>query len=252
MAAGFGARSRSPKTAIWAALASTSVAFRKSVMFTPLNSASRSRIVATSAGRAERPFSTGPALRDHKKAEIARLNTIYGNLLSGAKAELIDGRARLVDAHRRRRRGALHGREDPDRHRRLAAHPQVSRQRTGDQLPTRCSTWRSFPSVWRSSAAATSRSSLPESSTVWAPRSASSTVGRCSCAASTMTCAPTPPRNRQEGVDLRFDVNVQAIVKTATGLQVLLTDGTTLEVRRGALRHRTQSQSRRLGSRTSG
>jgi NADPH-glutathione reductase (EC 1.8.1.7) len=38
-------------------------------------------------------------LRDNKKAEIARLNGIYDNLLAGAKAEVINGRARLVDAH---------------------------------------------------------------------------------------------------------------------------------------------------------
>jgi glutathione reductase (NADPH) len=38
-------------------------------------------------------------LRDNKKAEISRLNGIYENLLTGAKAELIDGRARIVDAH---------------------------------------------------------------------------------------------------------------------------------------------------------
>ena len=38
-------------------------------------------------------------LRDNKKTEIARLNAIYRNLLSGVEAELIDGRARIVDPH---------------------------------------------------------------------------------------------------------------------------------------------------------
>ncbi|QIB65425.1 glutathione-disulfide reductase [Kineobactrum salinum] len=38
-------------------------------------------------------------LRDNKKAEIARLNGIYRRLLDGAEADIIDGRARLVDAH---------------------------------------------------------------------------------------------------------------------------------------------------------
>jgi glutathione reductase (NADPH) len=37
-------------------------------------------------------------LRDNKKAEIARLNTIYRNLLDGAGAQRIEGRARIVDA----------------------------------------------------------------------------------------------------------------------------------------------------------
>ena len=38
-------------------------------------------------------------LRDNKKTEIARLNGIYDNLLKGVKATLINGRARIVDAH---------------------------------------------------------------------------------------------------------------------------------------------------------
>jgi glutathione reductase (NADPH) len=38
-------------------------------------------------------------LRDNKKTEIARLNTIYRQLLEGAGAQLFDGRARIVDAH---------------------------------------------------------------------------------------------------------------------------------------------------------
>ena len=38
-------------------------------------------------------------LRDNKKTEIARLNTIYRKMLDGAGAQLFDGRARLVDAH---------------------------------------------------------------------------------------------------------------------------------------------------------
>lgn len=38
-------------------------------------------------------------LRDNKKTEVARLNAIYRNLLSGVEADLIDGRARIVDAN---------------------------------------------------------------------------------------------------------------------------------------------------------
>ncbi|MCB1689973.1 MAG: glutathione-disulfide reductase [Halioglobus sp.] len=38
-------------------------------------------------------------LRDNKKAEISRLNAIYDNLLDGAGAEVINGRARIVDPH---------------------------------------------------------------------------------------------------------------------------------------------------------
>lgn len=38
-------------------------------------------------------------LRDNKKTEISRLNAIYRKLLAGANADVIDGRARLLDAH---------------------------------------------------------------------------------------------------------------------------------------------------------
>jgi len=38
-------------------------------------------------------------LRDNKKTEISRLNAIYRNLLSGVEATLLEGRARIIDAH---------------------------------------------------------------------------------------------------------------------------------------------------------
>ena len=38
-------------------------------------------------------------LRDNKTTEISRLNAIYRKLLKGANADIIDGRARLLDAH---------------------------------------------------------------------------------------------------------------------------------------------------------
>ncbi len=38
-------------------------------------------------------------LRDNKRQEISRLNAIYENLLAGVEAEVIDGRARIKDAH---------------------------------------------------------------------------------------------------------------------------------------------------------
>ena len=38
-------------------------------------------------------------LRDNKQNEISRLNSIYRNLLTDANAQLIDGRASIVDAH---------------------------------------------------------------------------------------------------------------------------------------------------------
>ena len=47
----------------------------------------------------ETPHFDWATLRDNKKAEISRLNTIYENLLAGAKADVIKGHARIVDAH---------------------------------------------------------------------------------------------------------------------------------------------------------
>lgn len=40
-----------------------------------------------------------PTLRDNKTREIERLNGIYNNLLINAGVELVEGRARIVDAH---------------------------------------------------------------------------------------------------------------------------------------------------------
>lgn len=40
-----------------------------------------------------------PTLRDNKKAEISRLNGVYDTMLGGAGVEVINGRARFIDAH---------------------------------------------------------------------------------------------------------------------------------------------------------
>jgi glutathione reductase (NADPH) len=47
----------------------------------------------------EKPHFNWETLRDNKKTEISRLNAIYNNLLGGASAEVIEGRASIVDAH---------------------------------------------------------------------------------------------------------------------------------------------------------
>jgi glutathione reductase (NADPH) len=46
-----------------------------------------------------KPAFAWSTLRDNKKTEISRLNAIYRKLLAGANADIIDGRARLLDAH---------------------------------------------------------------------------------------------------------------------------------------------------------
>lgn len=47
----------------------------------------------------DKPAFDWPTLRDNKKTEIARLNAIYRKMLDGAGAEIIDGRASIVDAN---------------------------------------------------------------------------------------------------------------------------------------------------------
>ncbi len=49
--------------------------------------------------RGDKPDFDWATLRDNKKQEISRLNAIYDNLLSGVDAEIIDGRASIVDAN---------------------------------------------------------------------------------------------------------------------------------------------------------
>lgn len=46
-----------------------------------------------------RPPFDWATLRDNKKMEIARLNAVYDRLLAGVNAEVIDGRASIVDPH---------------------------------------------------------------------------------------------------------------------------------------------------------
>ena len=49
--------------------------------------------------QSEKPPFDWATLRDNKSTEITRLNGIYDRLLDGAGAELLDGRASIVDAH---------------------------------------------------------------------------------------------------------------------------------------------------------
>jgi len=48
---------------------------------------------------ASRPAFDWATLRDNKKTEISRLNAIYRNLLDGVNVDTINGRARIIDAH---------------------------------------------------------------------------------------------------------------------------------------------------------
>lgn len=170
-------------------------------------------------------------LRDHKKAEIARLNAIYGNLLSGAKVELIDGRARIVDAHT----------------------VAVGEARyTAGKILIATGGWPHIPQFPGSELAISSNevfdlAQFPKRlAIVGGGYIAVEFAGIFNGLGAQVTQLYRGPlflrgfdddlraHAAQEigktGVTLRFAVNVQAITKSAAGLQVLLTDGTTLEV----------------------
>ena len=87
------------KNATWVAPVSTSVAYRKNCWCT------RRSTVAAFEEAAGFGWTLAPGHFDwsrliaNKNREIARLNGVYGDLLTGAGAKIIDGRAVLVDAH---------------------------------------------------------------------------------------------------------------------------------------------------------
>jgi glutathione reductase (NADPH) len=170
-------------------------------------------------------------LRDHKKAEIARLNAIYGNLLGGAKAELIDGRARLVDAHT----------------------VAVGEARyTAEKILIATGGWPHIPKFTGSELAISSNevfdlAQFPKRlAIVGGGYIAVEFAGIFNGLGAQVTQLYRGPlflrgfdddlraHAAQEiaktGVDLRFNVNVEAIARTPAGLQVKLTDATTLEV----------------------
>lgn len=66
---------------------------------------------ATGYGWATRPSFDWATLRENKDREIARLNGIYQALLERAGVEVIEGRARLLDAHTVEIAGARHSAE---------------------------------------------------------------------------------------------------------------------------------------------
>ena len=170
-------------------------------------------------------------LRDHKKAEIARLNAIYGNLLGGAKVELIDGRARLVDAH--------------------TVAVGDSRY-TAAKILIATGGWPHIPKFTGSELAISSNevfdlSEFPKRLAIvgggYIAVEFAGIFNGLGAQVSQLYRGPLFLRGFDDdlrahaaqeiaktGVDLRFNVNVEAIARTPAGLQVKLTDATTLEV----------------------
>lgn len=170
-------------------------------------------------------------LRDNKKTEISRLNAIYRNLLAGVEAQIIDGRGRIIDAHT------------------VAVGEQHF---TADKILIATGGWPHVPDFPGSEYAVTSNEifdldAFPKRLLiVGGGYIAVEFAGIFNGLGSQVTQLYRGPlflrgfdadiraHAAQEiaktGVDLRFEVNVQSISPGANGLQVALTDGSTLEV----------------------
>ena len=181
-------------------------------------------------------WDSGPAafdwatLRDNKKTEISRLNAIYRNLLSGVKADLIDGRAHIVDSHTVDVNG---------------------QQYRAEKILIATGGWPYIPDFPGNELAITSNEifdldAFPQRLVVvGGGYIAVEFAGIFNGLGSQVTQLYRGPlflrgfdsdiraHAAQEiaktGVDLRFEVNVESIVKGSNGLQVNLTDGTSVE-----------------------
>jgi glutathione reductase (NADPH) len=169
-------------------------------------------------------------LRDNKKTEIARLNAIYRNLLSGVEADLIDGRAGIVDPHT------------------VAVNGQHYR---AEKILIATGGWPYIPEFPGNELAITSNEifdldAFPERLVVvGGGYIAVEFAGIFNGLGSQVTQLYRGPlflrgfdsdiraHAAQEiaktGVDLRFEINVDSISRESGGLQVNLTDGSSLE-----------------------
>lgn len=179
----------------------------------------------------ETPAFNWATLRDNKKTEISRLNGIYANLLTGVKANLIHGRARIIDAHT----------------------VAVGETRyTAEKILIATGGWPHIPQFPGSELAISSNEvfdleRFPERlAIVGGGYIAVEFAGIFNGLGTKVSQLYRGPmflrgfdadlRNHaaqeiaKTGVDLRFNVNVESISKGDGGLDVLLTDGSTLEV----------------------
>jgi glutathione reductase (NADPH) len=170
-------------------------------------------------------------LRDNKKAEISRLNAIYENLLAGVKADVIKGRARIVDAHT----------------------VAVGGQRyTAGKILIATGGWPHIPKFPGSELAISSNEvfdleQFPKRLAIvgggYISVEFAGIFNGLGAQVTQLYRGPLFLRGfdadirahaaqeiSKSGVDLRFEVNVQSITPGAGGLQVLLTDGASIEV----------------------
>ena len=179
----------------------------------------------------ELPVFSWATLRDNKKTEISRLNAIYDNLLTGVKATVIKGRARIVDAHT----------------------VAVGEQRySADKILIATGGWPHIPTFPGSELAISSNEvfdldQFPKRLAIvgggYISVEFTGIFNGLGAKVTQLYRGPLFLRGfdadirhhaaeeiRKSGVDLRFDVNVASIAKGAGGLHVLLTDGSTIEV----------------------
>jgi len=179
----------------------------------------------------EQPAFDWPTLRDNKKKEITRLNGIYENLLKGAQAEIIHGRARIIDAH---------------------TVAVGTARYTAGKILIATGGWPYIPKFPGSEFAISSNEifdldQFPKRLAIvgggYIAVEFAGIFNGLGAKVSQLYRGPLFLRGfdadirahavqeiRKSGVDLRFETRVQAITKGEGGLQVLLGDGSTLEV----------------------
>ena len=169
-------------------------------------------------------------LRDNKKIEIARLNTLYDKLLDGAGAQLFNGRGTIVDAHTVAVGGQLY---------------------TAEKILIATGGWPHIPEFPGSEHAVSSNEifdldTFPERLVIvgggYIAVEFAGIFNGLGAKTTQLYRGPLFLRGFDEdirthaaeeisnsGVDLRFNVNVQAISPMDSALEVTLTDGSTLQ-----------------------
>lgn len=177
-----------------------------------------------------RPDFDWATLRDNKKTEIGRLNAIYERLLEGADVDVIDGRARIVEAN---------------------TVAVGDRRFTARKILIATGGWPYIPEFPGREHAITSNEifdleEFPERLVVvGGGYIAVEFAGIFNGLGSRVTQLYRGPlflrgfdpdvrahaarEIANTGVDLRFEVNVESISRTSSGLRLTLTDGSTLE-----------------------
>ena len=169
-------------------------------------------------------------LTGNKRTEISRLNDIYRNLLSGAGAALIDGRASIIDAH---------------------TVTVGDKRYTADKILIATGGWPHIPDFSGSELAVTSNEifdlhQFPRRMVIvgggYIAVEFAGIFNGLGAKTTQLYRGPLFLRGfdsdirshaaqeiAKSGVDLRFEVNVQSITQSGDGLHLELTDGTTLD-----------------------